>query len=156
MKVAIDIFLLAIIILFPMIYYKKGLVGSILGFGRFVLSLIGAVIFGKILKAAGSDSVFGGAIASFLLIYVILTVVIFCMKHIDIPFLTKFDKLLGLVMGMGLGLFIVCLLSTVLYSVLDLLSVAKNDPQIMEIYNNSWVFKLIYDLGMLEYIRNLI
>lgn len=156
MKVAIDVFLLAIMILFPMIYYKKGLFGSILGFGRLFLSLVGAVLFGKILKAADSDNVLGGAIASFLLIYVILTVVIFCMKHIDIPLLTKFDKLMGLLMGAGLGLLCVCILSTVLYSVLDLLSMAKNDPKIMDVYNDSQVFKLIYDLGMLEYIRNLI
>lgn len=156
MKVAVDIFFLAIIILFPIIYYKKGLIGSILGFGRFAISLIGAVLFGKILKVAGSANVFGGVAAAFLLIYIALTVVIFCMKHIKIPLVTKFDKLMGLVLGAGIGLLCVCLLSTVLYTVLDLLSAAKNDPKIMDVYNDSRVFKLIYDLGMLEYIRNLI
>ena len=156
MRVAIDIFFVLIVLLFPVIYYKKGLLGSVVGFGRLALSVLGAILFGKILKAAESQSVLVGSLMAFLLIYIALTVAIFCLKHIDIPFLTKFDKLLGLLLGFGLGLFCVCLMSSMLYSVLELLSSAKNDPKIMEVYNSSTVFKFIYDLGLLEYIRNLI
>ena len=156
MRVAVDVFFLSILILFPIIYYKKGLFGSILGFGRFALSLMVSIVFGRILKAAGSSNTFGGAIAAFLLAYVALTVLIFAMKHIDVPLITKFDKLLGLVLGFGIGLLCVCLMSTVLHWILEVLSNAQNDPTIMDVYNSSRVFKFIYDLGMLEYIRNLI
>ena len=156
MQVAVDVFFMMILILFPIIYYKKGLFGSILGFGRFALSLTASIVVGRILKAADSENAFSGALAAFLLAYVALTALIFAMKHIDFPLLTKFDKLLGLILGLGIGLLCVCLMSTVLHWILDIISRAKNDVYIMDVYNSSRVFKLIYDLRMLEYIRNLI
>lgn len=156
MRFAIDTFFIVIALFFPAIYYKKGLLGSVLGFGRIVLSTVAAIAFGRFLAQNGSENVFGGAIALFLLTYVALTVIIFCLKHVNIPFVTRFDRILGLLLGAGIGLICLCLMSSALYTVLELISSARNDGEIMDVYNNSLVFKFIYDLGILEYIRNLI
>jgi hypothetical protein len=46
--------------------------------------------------------------------------------------------------------------STALYSVLEFISGVRNSPELMEIYEHSFVFKLIYGAGVFEFIRNLI
>jgi hypothetical protein len=96
------------------------------------------------------------AIIVFLVTYVAVTIAIFFLKHVKIPIITSFDRLLGLGLGVVVGVLGVSLASTAIYSLLEYFALSRNDPEIMNVYNNSWVFKFVCDLRIFEFIRKLI
>ena len=171
MHLIIDLVLIAIIALFAIKHYRTGLFCSVLEAGRFIAatalaaffrSSIATLIMGLIFEGKGSTPVanmLSGMIA-FVLIFVLVVVIsgaiIRAISNIKIPVLTDFDKWLGLTLGAILGVITVSVVSTALYSVLEFISDVKNSPQTMEIYEHSFVFKLIYEAGVFEFIRNII
>ena len=92
----------------------------------------------------------------FAVTYIVLTVVIFGLKHIKIPILSSIDKYLGLALGSVLGILGAALISTAVFSLSELIAGMNSDSKIMDVYNNSLVFKFIYDLRIFEFIRKLI
>ena len=90
------------------------------------------------------------------MVFVAITVVIACLKRIKVPVLTSFDKWLGLGLGVLLGVFAASLLSTVLYTALEVAAALTGDGRILDFYNDSFVFKFIYDLKIFEFVRNLL
>ncbi len=234
MGVLVDVLILGFLVFIPIYYYRKGLLSSILGFGRFIISVISASFLGKYLADYLADGYIGNtlthsvynkitsfvdgkalsdffnsvprgflrlvelfgadiekleekystaqssdevlremaegiampvaetvssilaALVVFFVTYIAVTVVIFLLKHVKIPIITSFDRLLGLGLGIIVGILGVSLASTVLYSLLEFLSASRNDAEIMNVYNNSWVFKLICNLRIFEFIRKLI
>ncbi|MBQ8407255.1 MAG: CvpA family protein [Clostridia bacterium] len=95
-------------------------------------------------------------VAVFLIVYIVLSIVVKCLKSIKIPILTGLDKTLGLLLGMVLGLLSASLIATAVYSFLEFLAATNSDSAILDVYNNSYVFKFIYSLRIFEFIRNLI
>lgn len=230
----LDIIILAVIVIPAIKHYRGGITGTVFGIGRFILSVIFAVLFGKLVGMALADGIVGSAISfgayykvkeyvdgnslsrffadppegfvrfskligadvsaledqygnaattdetlreiaatasrsitetvsailGYILVFVVvffaLTVVIACLKKIKIPVLTSFDKWLGLGLGILLGLFGASLLSTVFYTALEVAAALTGDGNIMDFYNDSFVFKLIYNLKVFEFVRNLL
>lgn len=234
MNVLIDVLLLTVIVISAIKHYRSGLMHSIFGVGKFLISIFVSAMFGKPIGAMLADGIIGekltdsvylrisryvdgqalsdffdnlpkgflnlldllgadvnkleaqygtadgGEIAIremsavvarpiadtvssiiacvlvFLVTYIILTVVIFSLKHIKIPIITSIDKYLGLALGAVLGFFAAALISTAVYSVSEFIAAMNSDSQIMDVYNNSLIFKFIYDLRIFEFIRKLI
>jgi CheY-like chemotaxis protein len=67
-----------------------------------------------------------------------------------------FDKVLGLALGIVLGLLSASLISTALYSVIELVAAVNSNSDIMNLFNDSYVFKFMYNLKMFDFIRSLI
>lgn len=230
----LDIIILAVIA-FPAIkHYRGGITGTVLGVGKFIVSVVMAVLFGKLAGTALADGIVGSAISYgayfkvkeyvdgsslssffadppegflrfskligadvsalkeqygnaagtdetlreiattvsrsitatvsailgyvlvFVIVFVALTIVFTCLKKIKIPVLTSFDKWLGLGLGILLGLFGASLLATVFYTALEVASALTGDGNIMDFYNDSFVFKFIYELKFFEFVRNLL
>ena len=234
MNMLIDLILLAVIGFSALKYYKSGLIGSVLGLGKLIVSVIAACIFGKLIGIALADGIIGKCITNsvyakitsyvdgrdlsdffnnipkgflsliklfgadntqleagygteaasdavlwdmsraiaapivrsvsaivaylsvFVVFYVGATVAVILIKHIRIPIITKIDKCLGLVLGFVFGLLISSLISTAVYSFAELSAAVSGDGEIMKVYNDSIVFKFIYDLRIFEFIRKLI
>ncbi len=230
----LDIILLAVIVIPAIKHYRGGLTGVFFGIGRFIMSVVSAVLFGGIVGKLLADGVVGslvsygtyykvkeyvdggsistffadppegfirftkligadlpslkeqfgsaqysdetlrkiassasrpltetvsailGYIAVFLMVFVALSVVIACLKKIKVPVLTSFDKWLGLGLGILLGIFAASLLSTVFYTALEVAAALTGDGRILDFYNDSFVFKFIYDLKIFEFVRNLL
>ncbi len=230
----LDIIILAVIAIPAIKHYRGGITGTVFGIGRFILSVLFAVLFGKLVGMALADGIVGAAISYgayykineyvdgsslssffadppegfvrfskligtdvsaleeqygnaattnetlremaakasrpitetvsailgyllvFIVVFIALTIVIACLKKIKIPVLTSFDKWLGLGLGIVLGLFGASLLSTVFYTALEVASALTGDGNIMDFYNDSFIFKLIYNLKIFEFVRNLL
>ena len=171
MSVFLDILLVAILVFCIIRHFKLGLACSVLTFGKFILALVLASIFRKpvaelVLKAfsdsklpAGIVNMFSGIIAFALIFAVVIiasTIIIYMISKIEIPVITGFDKFLGLALGVILGVVSVSIISTVVYSVLELITSIDASSECMNVYNDSYVFKFVYDLKIFEFIRKLI
>lgn len=97
-----------------------------------------------------------GYVLVFLVVFIALSIVCGLLKFIHIPVLSTIDKWLGLALGVVIGLFSVSLLSTVVYTALEVAAALTGDVGIMDFYNNSFVFKFIYNLRFFEFVRNLL
>jgi len=64
MHYALDICLLLIIVFTVFLYYKRGLIKTILGFGKTILSVIFAFIFGKTVGTILSENIFNNKITT--------------------------------------------------------------------------------------------
>jgi uncharacterized membrane protein required for colicin V production len=95
-------------------------------------------------------------VAVFVVVFLILMLVFFLLEKIKLPLFTGIDKLLGLALGIVLGLLSASLISTAVYSLLEFLAAMNPDSEILNLYNESYVFKFIYNLKIFEFIRNLI
>ncbi len=168
MSIVIDLIILAILALCVLRHYKLGLVCSLLTFGKFILALIlasalraplgslGLAIFAGDGQPDESKTAFASMIAYvvvFAAVVAISSFIIDKLKNIKIPIITKFDKLLGMVLGLVIGLFLASLLSTAVYTVMEFVSALTQDEAIMDVYNNSYIFKFIKDISLFEYIR---
>ncbi len=170
MSIALDIIIMATLVIFAARHYKLGLICSVFNAGKFLLAILIACLLSRptaelikpMLYGAVSDSLLGmlSSIIAFIAVFVIViiasSVAIFFISKIKIPIITSFDKLLGLVLGLCLGIFAISLISTVAYSIIEFISNLKQDAEIMNIYNDSYVFRFVYDLKIFEFIRKLI
>ncbi len=95
-------------------------------------------------------------VAVFVVTFLVLLLVFFLLEKIDIPLLTGIDKILGLILGMVLGLLSTSLITTALYSGIELIAAMNSDSEIMSLFNDSYVFKFIYNLKIFDFIRQLI
>ena len=170
MSIVIDLAILAIVVLFAVRHYKLGLFCSLLTFGKFIAAIILASILRTPLALLGLDLIVGGgeytpvqnAFAGIIAFVVIFAAVIavsgFLIKKlskIEIPIITRFDKLLGLALGVVIGIFIASLASTATFTVMEFISSAANKPQIMDVYNSSYVFKFIKEISLFEFVRSI-
>ena len=171
MHFVIDLRLVALIALSAIRHYKLGFVCSVLTAGKFIVAIALAALFRapvaelilKVFFADTENTAVSGMLSgmiSFVLIFatvmVIAGLIIRAISNIKIPIITDFDKWIGLALGVVIGIVTASLLSTAIYSVLEFTSAANGSPDVMNAYNNSFVFKLIYDMKVFEFIRNLI
>ena len=97
-----------------------------------------------------------GYVLVFLVVFIALTIVIALLRNIKIPVISTLDKWLGLALGLILGLFSASMLATVFYTALEVAAALTGDVGIMDFYNDSFVFKFIYNLKFFEFVRNLL
>ncbi|MBE6583730.1 MAG: CvpA family protein [Ruminococcaceae bacterium] len=165
MSVIIDLIIVAIVVLFAVKHYRLGLACSLLSFGKFVLAFILAgalrVPLAQLLaRLFGSDDE-ANALLGILAYVVIFAAVVAIsgavinkLKKIKIPIITKFDKLLGLALGLVIGLFAVSFISTAIFTVVEFASSITQNKEIMDIYSSSVVFKFIKEISLFEFVRS--
>ncbi len=162
MAVFFDILLIAVLALTVIKHCRLGLACSVLNAMRFVFAILVAVLLcypvAAIVRSLGVSEALSGIIA-FVIIFVVTLILskllIKLLSKIKIPLITKLDKFLGFVLGLVLGAVFVSLAATTLYTVIEFISLIGDGGDIMQIYEDSYVFKFIYDLKLFDFIRNL-
>ena len=162
MSIFFDVLLVALLLLTVIKHSRLGLACSILNAGRILLSLIVAALFSypfaAIMYGIGVPSALSGIVAFLVVFFAVLFIsklLVRLLSKIKIPLVTKVDKFLGFILGLLLGVLYVSLLSTSIYTVLEIIDSASADADIMCVYNDSYVFRFIYELKIFEFIRNL-
>ena len=171
MAVIVDVVLIALFLFCAIRHWRLGLACSVLSAGKFIFSLLCAsllarpvaVLIGYAFDAFSQDGFGSGVLAgivgfavSFFVVFFLSGLVIRMLSKIKIPIITKIDKLLGLCLGLIIGALSVSLLSTAIYSVAEIVTFIDGTSDAMSIYNDSYVFRFIYDLKLFDFIRNLI
>ena len=234
MHILIDVILVAVLLLSIIKHFRRGLMHTVYNIGKFIASVIAAVIFGKPLGCLLADGIVGNAVTDrvyakligfvgdsklsdffanlpsgfasfvklfgvdiasleeqfagaenteaiiremaetiayplsgiicaiiayalvFAVAFLVLSLVVMCLKKIKIPLLTGVDKLLGLVLGLVLGVLSCSMIATLVYSGVQFLAAMNDNAEIMSLYYDSYVFRFIYELKIFEFIRTLI
>ena len=92
----------------------------------------------------------------FVVTYVMVSIIINLLANIKIPFVSQIDKSLGAILGIFVGLALISVISTGVFSALTALYGAIGNVGIMDVYNDSVVFRNVYNLGFLDFIKELI
>lgn len=168
MSVVIDLAIIAVIALCAVRHYKLGLFCSVLNVGKFFAAAILAgilriplsllalrLIYGEA-EAGAVQTAFAGMIAYvavFALVLVISGYIIKKLSRIEIPIITRFDKLLGLALGILIGSALCSLLATALFTVMEFISKVSGNSEILNVYYDSCVFRFLKDISLFEFIR---
>lgn len=162
MAILIDIILIAIFVLTIIRHSRLGLACSVLSAGRMIFSIILALALcypvGALANAVGVPDAISGIvafIAVFIIAMLLSKLLINLLSKIEIPLVTRVDKFLGFVLGVVLGLIFVSFTATTVYTVIELIASLSAESGAMSVYDNSYVFKAVYDLKIFEFIRNL-
>lgn len=168
MNMLIDIILFAVIFFFAIIFFKRGIFGLALGILRLLLSVLAAVIMGKplslfIFEKFVSRDIGGnlGLVLSLIISYVLLFFISFALsflifrriKRKSIPIIGFLDKLGGLLIGLAVGISVATIISTLLYGGITLAFNITNSQEILQLYGNSRLFKLIIDINLIDFIE---
>ena len=161
MSTTIDIILIAVLAIQVIIGAVKGLSGIVLDFVRMILSFLFAIMFGKAIAglfAGVTESAFLqnvlGYISTFVVTFLVCTIIIMLIKKIDIPVVNVVDKILGIGIGTVLGILIVSLITVMTSSLLEALTAFTQDTKYIDIYNNSHVLKFIDQVNVFGFIKN--
>ncbi len=169
MSVIIDVLIAAIIISCVIRHYKLGLACSLLSFGKFIIAFIcagifrapfaslGLRIFAKFEQYNTVQNEIAGVIAYifiFAAVIILSNIIIKKFSNLRIPVVTKFDKLLGVALGLISGLFFASFISTVAYAAIKIMWSVTESEWIMNIYSSSYLFKFIKDISLFEFIRS--
>ena len=92
----------------------------------------------------------------FLVSLLVFSLVCLMFKKIEIPIISKIDKLLGLCLGLILGILGAAIIATVGHTILEFISATSGNLEIIDWYNNSYVFKFVNELKIFSFIRSLI
>ncbi len=171
MNMLVDAIFVVIFVYFAIKFYKIGIFGTLLGVGRLLLSSVASFLLGKyvceyIVIGIMSEWV-GGPMAAilstvisyalvFMAAFAISSIVILSVKRLETPLVYRIDRSLGLIFGLALGLCVTSVISTALYSALEVVSSLSRSSDALRVYNDSSVFKFVFDLDFLNFVRNLI
>lgn len=161
MAIFIDALLLALFAFTVIKNWHGGFMRAVLGMGRLIISFLAALGLGSVsaeLWVSDTDGIavpIIGFIIVFVVTFIAITVVMFLVSKIKLPVITKADKLLGLLLGIVLGAIYVSLISTTVYSVIELLDTLGNETA-MSVYTDSRVFRFVYDLKIFEFVRSIL
>lgn len=154
MSIFVDIALIAIIIWKTVRGYMKGLTGIVLGFASLIISFISALLLGPAI-ADGSAGIIMYVVV-FAVTYIICTVVTHLLTKIKIPVAHTIDKILGTVLGLVVGVIMVAIVAVMIYGILFVLDMATGNEMFMDIYNNSTVFKFIYEFNIFGFVKDML
>ncbi len=162
MAIIIDIILAGLFLLTVIRHARLGLVCSVLSAGRFIFSVVAALVLcypvGALANAAGVPDALSG-IAAFVVVFIfamlLSKLLVNLLSKVRIPLITKVDKLLGFLLGVILGAVIISISATTVYTVIELIAKVNSESDAMSIYTDSYVFKFVYDLKLFEFVRNL-
>lgn len=171
MSVFFDILLVGLFLFIVIRYWRLGFVCSILSAGKLLFSLIVAAILcspvASLLSLAFEESSLSSTVIgviSGILAFILLFVASFIgasflirlLSKVKIPLVSNVDKLIGLIVGLVIGILLVSAISTVLYSVLEIITFINPSSTALDIYYDSYVFRFVCDFSIFEFIRNLI
>ena len=164
MNIVIDIILLGLIAFFVLKYFKAGLALSIIGFVRFLIAIIIAILlgnlFGSLIKNVtgydGGGLIILGYIVAFFAAYICITLLMKLVKKINIPIISFADKLLGGALGLIMGISITSAVSVLLYAVINFATKFDAESNLMYVYDNSVIFKFLCDFSIFEFLIDLI
>ncbi len=161
MAIFIDILLISVFLFITIKHARLGLACSVLSASRLLVSLLAAGLacypIAFLLHEIGVSEAMSGTlafVAVFIAGMILSKLLIKLLSKIKIPVVTKVDKFLGLLLGILLGLIFTSLMSTVIYTLLDLFSTVQGSSD-LSAYNDSYAFRFIYELKIFEFIRNL-
>ena len=171
MNMLIDAFLVIIFLFLTVKFYKIGILGTFFGVFRIGLSIAASYLLGGcasalILSGISSNREFSAAesalvltfsyILVFAIAFLLITVVISATRWAEPRFIYKIDRFMGALLGIMLGLCATSLVSVLLYSGLEIAYSISKIEGVMSVYNDSFVFKAIFELSIFDYVRNLI
>lgn len=171
MAIVIDIVFVALFLFLVIRHWRLGLACSVLSAGKFLFSILCAsllakpvalllgYVFDALLTNDGAVGVLAGIVGfavSFFAVYLLSGLIIRAMSKIKIPIITKVDKFLGLCLGIVIGALSLSVLAVAVYSVAEIITFIDGTGDAMSIYDDSYVFKFVYDLKLFDFIRNLI
>ena len=169
MSIVIDLALVALIALCAVRHYKLGLFCSVLNVGKFIAAAVLAgilripfsalalrLIYGD-REVSGVANALAGMIAYVVIFAAVIVVsgfVINKVAKIEIPIITRFDKLLGLALGLVIGAALASLASTAIYTVMEFVANSIDKVEILNVYNDSLVFRFFGDVSLFEFVRD--
>ena len=171
MAIVIDIVFVALLLFCMIRHFRLGLACSVLSAGKFLFSILCASLLAKpvavllgyafdaLLTDDGAVGVLAGILGftvSFVAVFLLSGLIIRAISKIKIPIITKVDKLLGLCLGIILGALSLSVLAVAVYSVAEIITFIDGTGEAMRVYDDSYVFKFVYDLKLFDFIRNLI
>ena len=171
MNMLIDTGLIVILIYFAVRFYKCGILGTLLGVCRFFFSLVSVVFLsGYVSKHLISvvlsrfDLGWGENILSLIIsgalvfgvTLLISTVVVRAVRKAEGQIVLRIDRFFGALFGIAVGLCVSSLICTALHSVIEVAYSVSGNEEILSVYNDSFVFKLIFDLSVFDHVKNLI
>ena len=171
MNMLVDAVLVIIFLYFTFKFYKIGILGAFFGTMRMCISLAASYLLGgsvsrliltgitksrEYSKAELVLSLITAYILVFAIVFLLMTVVISSTRRAEPRFIYKIDRFLGALLGIMLGLCATSVISSLLYSGIEVAyTILLIDP-IKSIYNDSVVFKTVFELSIFDYVRNLI
>ena len=171
MNMLVDAIFVVIFLYFAIKFYKIGIFGTVLGIGRLLFSFVVSFFVGeyfsryivfKIIServdepTASILSVVISYVLVFIAAFAISSIVIVSVKRLETPLVCTIDRSLGLIFGLALGLCVTSLISTALYSALEVISSVSRSSGALNVYNDSSVFKFVFNLDFLNFVRDLI
>ena len=171
MNMLIDAFLVVIFLFLTVKFYKIGILGTFFGVCRIGLSVAASYLLGEyasrfIISSVSNNREYHAVesalalvfsyILVFAIVFLVLTVVISATRRSEPRFIYKIDRFMGAFLGIMLGLCATSLVSGLLYSGLEIVYSISNLEGVMSIYNDSLVFKTVFELSIFDYVRNLI
>lgn len=164
MSIIIDIILLSLIALFVLKYYRAGLALSIIGFVRFFIAIIIAVLVGNLFSSLinnitgydGKGLIILGYLIAFFAAYIFISLLMKLISKIKIPIISFADRVLGGMLGLVMGVSVTSAVSVLLYAVMDFATKFNTENNFIDIYNNSVIFKFFCDFSIFEFIIDLI
>lgn len=94
------------------------------------------------------------AIIAYLFVFVIVLIIFNCVlkavKNIKLPLFKGIDRILGFFLGIVIGLLSASVLATCLYFSFEFVSAMYAEIDLLQYYRDSYVFKFIYDLRILQ------
>lgn len=171
MNMLVDATLVVIFLYLTVKFYKIGILGAFFGTARLGLSLAASYLLGgsvsrlilsgisrnrEYTAAESVLSLIASYILVFALVFLLLTVVISSTRRAEPRFIYKIDRFLGALLGIALGFCATSVISSLLYSGIEVAYNLCRIDAIMSIYNDSVIFKTVFELSIFDYVRNLI
>ena len=171
MNVLVDATLVIIFLYLTVKFYKIGIIGVFLGATRLILSLAASYLLGGTVSRlilsgisrsreyTAADSIISlicSYILVFAIVFLLITVLSSATRRAEPRFIYKIDRSMGALLGISLGLCATSIISSLLYSALETAYALSRVDAIMSIYNDSLVFKTVFELSIFDYVRNLI
>ena len=171
MNMLIDAVLVIIFLYLTVKFYKIGILGAFFGTARLCLSLAASYLLGGTVStlilsgisqsreytvAESAISLIASYILVFAVVFLLMTVVTTATRRAEPRFIYKIDRFLGALLGIMLGLCATSVISSLLYSGIEVAYDLCRIDAIMSIYNDSVVFKTVFELSIFDYVRNLI
>ncbi len=172
MNVLIDIILVILLAYFIIRFSKSGFLISLLGLGKPLASIMIAftlcqpmseVVFGILVKQISINALILRIISSvfsyafiFVISFLLISIIINIVSKIKIPVISKIDRSLGALFGFLIGFAFASMISNCTFSVISTYEALIGESEIMNIYNDSLIFKIVYNLKFFDFIKELI
>jgi hypothetical protein len=172
MNMLIDIILVIAFAYFVYKYSKSGLLVAVLGIGKPFASLMFALLLGKPMSDLAFSLLSGNVnvpilplriISSlfsystiFVVSFAVISIAINIISDIKIPVISQIDRSLGALFGLFVWISFASMIASCAFSALAAFHGLIGNAEIMNIYNDSIIFKTVYNLNFFGFVKKLI